>query len=179
MPHDFKEALSESQRAFRELVVPPLLKIFGGGTVIPVEGVPGELEQKLDREAGIDAILFSERGAFAIASRIQFDENYRTFTVRKKRSSRQTTEWEKLQRASVYGAMAPAIIVQAYVDRAQKQLLDAAVVCTTDLIRWIENNRCETRTTGSDQYGQAEFWVVPWDKLRNSTSVRFKELLPA
>ena len=178
MPHEFKEALSESHTAFRELVMPPLLKVFEGGTIVPTEGAPGELEQMLDRDAGIDAIMFSEYGVYGIASRIQFDANYRTFTIRKERQSGRTTEWEKLQRAARYGAMAPSFTVQAYVDRTDMKLLDAAVVCTNDLVRWIENNPCETRTTGRDQYGQAEFWVVPWDKLQKTESVWFRELTP-
>ena len=176
MPHSVNVAMSESQAAFHNLVVPPLLNLFGGGTVLPVEGAVGELEQKLDREAGIDSVMFSERGVYGIASRVQFDENYRSFTVRKKRRSGKQTEWEKLLQAKLSGAMTPSLTVQAYIDRTNMRLLDAAVICTPDLVRWIENNPCKTRTTGWDQHGQADFWVVPWAKLRNNKSVRFTDL---
>jgi hypothetical protein len=124
-------------------------------------------------------VMFSERGVYGIASRIQFDENYRSFTVRKKRRSGKQTEWEKLLQAKSSGAMTPSLTIQAYVDRANMRLLDAAIICTPDLVRWIENNSCETRTTGWDQHGQADFWVVPWNKLQNNKSVRFAELLSA
>jgi len=166
--------MNESRKAFFELVVPPLVDMFGGGKIVPVEGVDGELQRRLDREAGIDAILFSPCGVFGIASRIQFDENFRTFTIRKERVSGATTEWEKLQNAVKQDSLMPSLTVQAYVDG--NRLLGAAVASTSDLVRWIERHPCETKTTGWNQQGQAEFWIVPWDSLQNDETVRFRLL---
>ncbi len=150
---------------------------FGGGTVHPIEGVDGDLQRKLDREAGIDAVLFASHGVYGIASRIQFDENYRTFTIRKERESGRTTEWEKLQQSLKNASLMPSLTVQAYVDRNDNRLLGAAVTCTVDLVRWIERNPCETKTTGRGLHGQADFLIVPWDSFRTDPTVRFRELV--
>lgn len=173
MPNNVTATMTESRKAFLELVVPPLLDMFGG-KVLPVEGVDGELQRSLDREAGIDSLLFSPHGVYGIASRIQFDDNFRTFTIRKERASGATTEWSKLQNAMRQSSLMPSLTVQAYVESGR--LLGAAVASTPDLVRWIETHPCEIRTTGWNQQGQAEFWVVPWVSLQDDESVRFRQL---
>lgn len=174
---DYRIALSESQRAFFELVAPPLLNLVGGGTIIPVEGMKGELEQRLDRDAGIDAILFAPRGVYGIASRVQFGENYQSFTIRKERESGCRTEWEKLLAAITTNALMPTLTVQAYVDRAANKLLAASVICTRDLVYWLKQNDCAIKSTGKNEVGQSQFLVAPWKELSVNPQVRFRQLV--
>ncbi|MCK4328756.1 hypothetical protein KAX02_02830 [candidate division WOR-3 bacterium] len=41
-----------------------------------------------------------------------------------------------------------------------------AIAKTEDIIWMIDNNYCKIQKTGKEQIGQAEFYVVKWDKMK-------------
>lgn len=166
MPLDFTAALSESRQLFTEFVKTPLEKILDG-KIFPVEGDPNPVLESLDKKSGIDAILIKEFGLYGIALRIQMGPLYRTFTVRKQRASHAKTEYEKLTLAAEKQALTPRFTAQAYIDPNARQLLGGAVMHTCNLLDLIQSNRCKTKHTHNDQIGQAEFFVVDWDTVKN------------
>lgn len=72
-----------------------------------------------------------------LASRVQWGEARRTFTIRTRSKGRGETELEKRARAienRENGHLFPHLTVQAYLDQRGGKLLSAAVIKTTDLI---------------------------------------------
>jgi len=166
-PNDFSTAMNESREAFVKYVRDPLATILGG-KIVQTEG-NGEVGHLLDIHAGIDALLIHPQfGVLGIAVRIQYDKNWRTFTVRMKRETQVRTEFAKLLAAQVNGGITPKLMVQAYVDRENGRLLGAAVAQTEDVYQCIASGPCETRQTSDDQIGRAAFHVVDWDTLKNN-----------
>ena len=167
MPNHFLEAHIESREDFCRFVQKPLERVLGG-RVVQTEGTD-ETGLLLDCRAGIDALLLHpDYGVFGIALRIQYDKNYETFTVRKKRESYHKTEFDKNKLAHMQHGITPKFTVQAYIDRANQKLLGGAVALTEDLILCIENGLCETRHTGRDQIGQASFYAIDWRTLEKN-----------
>lgn len=162
MPDDFQPAFAENRKYFHELIARPLGKVLGGRRFELIEGVDHDLARQLDRTAGIDALLHHPAGLFGLALRIQYDAFYETFTIRRQRESGARTEYEKRRDAFQWGALAPALTVQAYVNRKANKLIGGAVARTEDLLACIRHGKYRLLATGSDQVGQASFFVVPW-----------------
>lgn len=159
--------MNESRDAFERYLRQPLEKILDG-RIVQSEG-NGEVGKLLDTQAGIDALLVHPRfGVLGIAVRIQYDKNWRTFTVRMKRETQARTEFSKLLAAQTNGGITPKLMVHAYVDREKQTLLGAAVAKVEDVYQCIASELCETRQTSDDQIGRAAFYVVDWDMLKNN-----------
>ena len=69
---------------------------------------------KLDTKSGIDWIAENENHIITIAARIQFGDNYRTFTIRKERKTATKTELEKRKEAIENGFLYPLYTCQCY-----------------------------------------------------------------
>lgn len=179
MRHEVARDLSRSAAAFVDVVWPAVARFMGGGDLIPVEGVTtDEMSKRLDMLAGIDGWhVVNEYGMRGVASRVQWDTPYASFTIRKRRTSGGTTEWVKRRLALIEperGWLAPQIIVQAYVDSQSMRLLYAAVCRAADLYKFAiddyRNTVWESRRNGDDGNEFAVFWV-PW-LLERGVTVR-------
>ncbi len=152
----------------------PELKLKDPGTRYSiVEGTTVEdMRKTLDTLAGIDAWQVNQRGMRGLASRIQYiDRQFffgrmrgGTFTVRKKRESNNTTEYQKRSYAIKNNYLYPYHTLQAYFDKAG-DLIDFAVAKTEDIMFLIDEGFYETNRTGRHQNGQAEFYVVYWSDI--------------
>lgn len=133
-----EQDLKQSSKAFLELAWPKLSKKLGGGEIMPVETVTDStFADALDQLAGIDAwqVFGNRDGIRGIASRMQPDRNFRTFTIRYRRMQGRETEWKKRVRAidDKRGALFPFLTVQGYYNSAQNHLLSVAAIRTLDL----------------------------------------------
>lgn len=136
----FENDLTDSSKAFLQLVWPVMKSRLGGGDVIPVESVTDRsMAQMLDQYSGIDAWhVTGNKQMRGISSRVQFGpKNWDSFTVRYARDSGAATEYEKRKRdiESAGGYLYPQITVQAYVsDRKEGELLSIGIIKTASLI---------------------------------------------
>ncbi|MEO5932327.1 MAG: hypothetical protein ABIQ08_02075 [Duganella sp.] len=134
--------LSASADDFSKIVWPSIsqLSIVGGGKLQPVEAVSEKnFKDQLDLLAGIDAwhIQANPSSIRGLASRVQWGQARKTFTIRTRSKGGGETELEKRARAIANrenGHLYPHLTVQAYLDKQAGQLLCAAVIKTTDLI---------------------------------------------
>jgi hypothetical protein len=167
MPNDFQTASQQSQNDFMRLLHKPLEKLLEGNIVSTEWN--GEIGQLLDTRGGIDAILDHPKyGLLGIGIRIQYGQEYRTFTIRKQRETQAKTEFEKYTDALVESAMIPKFSIHAYIDEKTGMLLSAAIAQTRDIYDCICRGQCDVQATGNDQIGRATFYVVDWDTLRNN-----------
>ena len=134
--------------------------------IIKVEGEDNTACKILDMSCGIDYLLTSSKSSliFGIASRVQYGQNYRTFTVRKSRESGVLTEYQKRQQAISLGGIFPKFTMQAYVK--DNEIDGLAIVKTNDLIEFINRGYAEEKSTRIDKIGQATFYVCKWDNVK-------------
>lgn len=156
--------MSESANAFNEIVWPVIHSAVGGGELVPVESVTSSgFASTLDQVAGVDAwIVQQDRHVFGLASRVQWDQPYKTFTVRTRRPNGVATEFEKrYAQIATPGSLYPRWTCQAYVDKTKRVLLCAAIVLTEDLINAVVGKVGYQRSA----YDGVQFWVAPWSDL--------------
>lgn len=166
MADTFSASMSKTTKAFNEIVLPIFNKKYPEYKFVSIEGrANDEITKDFDIYAGIDVYrVQSERGEMiGIASRIQFDKNWATFTVRKSRESGNLTEYGKRKYAIAHGSMYPYLTMQAYISESETVI---GLCRTKDLIDYIDTHNPQTRTTGRDQYGQATFFVCPWADMK-------------
>ena len=135
--------------------------------VLSVEGHENKVCKILDMNCGLDYLLFSNKTSlvYGLASRVQYNKNYRTFTIRKDRKSGTRTEYEKRKIALAVDGITPLYTMQMYVEDGQ--ILGLALTYTKDLIKFIDEGHAEIKRTLSDKIGQAEFYICKWDKMKN------------
>jgi hypothetical protein len=166
---DVHRDLSASAAAFINAVWPAIADRCGGGEIVPVESVTAQgFARDLDTLSGIDAwqIIRHRHVIRGIASRIQWtDGPWRTFTIRRSRSTGAATEYEKRREAianAEMGALYPTLTVQAYFDqRTDARLLRAAVALTRDVFDCIEQGYATTEINPDGN----TFYAVPWAVL--------------
>jgi hypothetical protein len=135
-------SMTRSASAFQSAVWPVISQhpLVGGGEIKPVESVAvTSFKDELDMYAGIDAWqIFRDRCAIrGIASRVQWDSPYRTFTIRYSKTSGQKTEYAKRLDAiknETEGLIYPHLTIQAYFDSKSQKLIAAAAIPTKALI---------------------------------------------
>lgn len=171
----WRHDMTESSYAFKTYVWPKVGPWCGEGRLEIVESSTANgLLRDFDTLAGIDAWqLLDDRGFMrGLASRVQVGAaQWRTFTVRKSRSSGAKTEFAKRLEAIEKrreGALYPVLTIHAYVqDYRHGPLLSVAMVYTADLYEYlklqISEGRAKTRKTSN-----AEFYWVPWEELAAS-----------
>lgn len=171
-----KKDLGRSARLFKNVVYPEIGHWFGDGHVRMVEAeTTSELGELLDQLSGIDAWhVETDAGMQSLASRVQSDFGYETFTIRKERDSGARTEFEKRKQAIVEGYEYPHWTVQAYVDYDTEEVINAAACHTIDLYRYLM-----WEDEGDGWYVQsgpnASFIVVGWEDLEAS-SLRYNPM---
>lgn len=166
--NDFKTCLKKSSTTFNEYFKSLVLTRLSGDFEI-VEGVTKyKMAKTLDCLAGIDLWHFNSWGVRGLANRIQFgDTNWRTFTIRKSRESGAKTEYEKRRYAIDNELLYPVLTLQGYFNEKQNRVIGFAIAKTRDILEMIDNEKCLVRSTGQSQIGKADFYVVPWDYMRN------------
>ena len=161
----FYEDSQRSRRAFERFVAPVLRQALNAKTILPTEptasGYDSDLAAALDMRAGIDGFIDDgENQLYAYASRIQFGQNYATFTIRRSRPTGARTEFNKLVHARQVQAMMPTFHVQTFVD-ADGQNATVAIVETLELLRYVYKHRDQWRKTD----GGETFYVAPFDDV--------------
>lgn len=171
-------SLTDSASDFLNVVWPRVsqLKMVGGGQLQPVEAVADKnFKDQLDLLAGIDAwqIQANPSAIRGLASRVQWGESRRTFTIRTRSKGGGETELEKRARAIANrdeGHLFPHFTVQAYLDQKAGNLLSAAVIKTTDLISRANFLR-EHMKNNKNWFGYqnnkdgSQFMYIAWDDL--------------
>lgn len=94
-------------------------------------------------------------------SRIQWDKDYGTFTIRHERETGAKTEFEKRSKNKNENHYT----FQGYFDTVNEKIMSFAIAKTDDIIFMIDNQYAEKKRTGKKQIGQAEFWVVTWNSM--------------
>ncbi len=145
-----------------------------GSALRIVEGrINNPIAYELDVCAGIDAYQRFSWGLRGITSRVQWENDYQTFTVRTRRPSGTTTEYTKrlttIKRLDE-GFFYPYWTIQAYVEKPGGRLLSVAVAKTVELYRYIEHRAqsgqpCRELPAGN---GGERFLCVAWDQYRQA-----------
>lgn len=141
MNNPVTKLMSQSANDFSKIVWPiaSKLPLIGGGDIKPVEAVAtNDFKDELDVLAGIDAWQIDPGTPMlrGLASRVQWNAQHNTFSIRLSLPSGQLTEFEK-RRFSIankeYGYLFPHITVQAYLDKHGGNLLSCAAITTENL----------------------------------------------
>lgn len=131
-----------------------------------VEGDDNEICKTLDLTCGIDYLLTWTHGketiTYGVGCRVQWVNElpFNTFTLRNKRKGGSLTEVEKLKAAIKKNSARPHLTLHIYADKCTNKVLSLAITKTERLIQYIEENEVQTRQTGTDKIGQAEFYYV-------------------
>lgn len=177
--HLIVKALSDSASDFLNIVWPSIaaLPLVGGGQLQPVEAVAEKnFKDQLDLLAGIDAwqIKSNPSAIRGLASRVQWGEPRKTFTIRTRAKGGGETELAKRARAIENrdeGYLYPHLTVQAYLDKKGGNLLCAAVIKTTDLISRANFLQTNMKRNGNwfgyiENADGSQFMYIAWDDLR-------------
>lgn len=170
MPGSWKKDLNKSSNIFLKIIWPKIIYIIGGGKVIPVETVTEENFKKLlDQKAGIDNWQVIGTCIRGIASRIQYNVNYKTFTIRHTRiGSDVETEYQKRMRA-IYGEggfLYPHYTVQAYIKEPENKILSIGIIHTRSLFDYIQRYQDEIIYRHVSNNGAAIFMVAKWHLIK-------------
>ena len=150
---------------------PIILDLLKGGEMLPVEGSDDEICKMLDLTCGIDYFhIYRENGlTWGVASRFQLIKDgykpFNTFTIRKERESGTKTEYEKRLLAIEKNGEYPYLTLQGYYNE-NGEVLSIGIARTKDIFEMIDKGCCETRETGKQQIGQATFFVISWDNMK-------------
>lgn len=165
MAGTFSDAMSQSERDFKALILPIFKKLWRNCDFVQTESKSDELSKALDCYSGVDIVRIdhTKKITTGIASRIQrSDKCWETFTVRCLRDNNTPTEYFKRDCALKNGDISPALTYQAYVKPAGDKLTAMAIARTSDIFDFIANGDILTRHTNAEQIGQASFYVVKW-----------------
>ncbi len=154
--------LKKSNAAFLEMVWPIIKAKCGGGSIRPVEVMTDVISRDLDMLCGIDIWQTVDGiGCRGIASRVQDVGKYwRTFTVRRSKSSGWKTEYQKRKEAIESGGrmIYPYLTCQAYL-KPDGSLWGGGLAKTKCVFGAI-NER-----TGIQHTYDASFYVVHFDDV--------------
>ena len=160
MYNNWKKDLSDSIKAIEKIkltVLPTLI----GGEIISIEESNNNILLLFDKYSGIDYLRKNNIGIQGIASRVQFGNDWNTFTIRARRISGAKTEYEKRKEQIDKGYIYPYYTLQAYFDnRKDLNLLSVCIIKTIDLYNEIENNM-HVKTKTSDNV----FKFISWSDI--------------
>jgi len=194
MRHEVARDLSDAAFEFERVVWPALAPMIGGGEYTSVELASEKATaDDLDTLAGIDAwqVIRDEHCVRGIASRVQWDVWYQTFTIRISRDNGTTTELFKRLKAIKNidkGYLFPHLTIQAYVKKPKRkgELIGCAAVKTIGLYTEAERLMIEVGEdalrSSRQNYGirradNATFLWIDWDYL-NSIGVNVTPYKP-
>ena len=135
--NQWKNDLSISRNLFINFVWPNIKIWFPPESkLIQVEEVQDSYAELLDKEAGIDYLIKDKVGLRPISARVQQNYEFKTLTIREKRSSGVKTEFEKLVKRVNSNYLHPWIHIQAYIKF--NKLIRAYGVETRDLVHLLD-----------------------------------------
>lgn len=147
-------------------------KIFNRYKLVNIEKSNNETLLWMDKYSGIDYIGKSPKNQlFGIASRIQWDYDYSTFTIRYERYTGTATEYKKRLEAIKKGYFYPTYTLQAYFKRDLTPI-SCAVVKTKSLYEFVQKHPDKIKKLSSDN----KFLVVDWDLLDDISIYRGQDL---
>lgn len=150
--------------AFEQFFKEPLITALGGGSFEQIEGINTLRARKLDVEDGVDYIFTDLQGnTKKFGSRIQWDIDYRTFTMRKEIDGGiGITEFDKRCKKPDDNHYT----FHGYFDRDIQRIMSFAVALTDDIVKMINMKFYEIRHTGITQSDPASFYAVKWSVLK-------------
>ena len=170
---EMKKSTENVNKAIRPIVE----KLLSCWKLMQVEGKEDEVCKLLDMSCGLDYLIHSEKSGLilGLSSRVQYDGNYRTFTVRKERESGALTEYEKRTQAMTSCGIYPYYTMQAYMNDGEVKGL--GITKTSDLIEYIRKGYADEKETGMNRIGQAKFYVCHCDdmKIKGYKVIEYKE----
>ena len=167
MYNDWEKDLSDSMRAILSITDTVLPRLITG-TIHSIEKSEDAILLKLDTLSGVDYIREDETGLQGIASRVQWGNDWSTFTIRSARHTGSKTELEKRLEQIENGYFYPAFTMQAYFDsRESNNPLSVGIVKTKYLYDFIVNNPEKVNTRKSDN----EFIYVKWSDIQDSMKI--------
>ena len=165
--------MTQSQKVLyaAEPIIKKLLG-FSEGQIIDVENQDNDTCKHLDLQCGIDYLVYFKGLTDGLAWRAQQEHSiygpYNSFTIRKKRESGATTEYEKRNYAIQHNALYPKYTAQAFYSRRNGALMSLAIAKTADIIECITKGLCTENKTGQQEIGQAEFYTVWWNVMKKN-----------
>lgn len=153
----------QSADDFNNLVKPAIEK-YCDAKIIHTENLRGKLPLMLDREFSTDALYIKDGKMFGVSSRIQRGKNWRTFSIRSGRDSKNKTEFEKHSDAIANDDYLPEITLQAYIVDDDFTI---GMARTVDVVDYITKYKPRPIHTGKAEVGQAEFYPVSWQDFQN------------
>lgn len=174
---NWEDDLAQSTRQFRDIVWPEIRHWFGDDPEIhPVEGRDDGLFQAFDQLAGVDFWLVNQGlGMASIASRVQSDYDYETFTIRHSRESGADTEHQKRMKQLTTDHQLPTWTVQAYVEPVLQVVQNAAACRSESLYQYISQKGEPGDEWPLIQSNESEtFYPVPWSELDGELDLRIQ-----
>lgn len=172
MPNDFQQNMDKNSDSYK-IIFPILKKILKPDyEIISVENENSKIAKLLDSYSGIDFLLLNTATSEleGVASRIQYDKLYNSFTIRLGRESGVLTEFQKRNTAIKNNSLFPKFTLQSYILSTGE--FSMAICKTVELFSFINNFPQFTKCTNEDQIGQASFVVCYWDDLiKNGVNV--------
>ncbi|HSH50995.1 MAG TPA: hypothetical protein VK982_04645 [Bacteroidales bacterium] len=156
---DLKDSIIALE-SIKNTILPKLI----GGEIHSIEDSENSILIKMDVTSGIDYIRENETGLQGIAARVQWGNDWDTFTIRSKRHTITGTDTELKKRLSQIdeGYFYPAFTLQAYFDnRQENNLLSIAVIRTVDLYSVYLESPHLFESNKSDN----EFIFIRWNKI--------------
>jgi len=174
-----KARIKASAMVLDSLVWPLIAADLDDGMLVCSETSSSPYAQLLDRDAGIDAIVWTDkpRSIRALAHRSQIGRCYETFTIRSRLAGTGgDTELQKRLRSLADDSMRPGLTLQSYVDVGSERLLGVGVIKSVDLYDaviahqmkgggWPYRRRDLPVYEMSNQADGNQFLVVRWDAL--------------
>ncbi len=128
-----KEELNYSIDAIEKIRLSVLPKLISGN-ILNNQLPDNQINKFLDMNSGFDYLRVNEHGMQGIASRVQFDDYFNSFTIRLERDSGSKTEFEKRIYAIKNGYMFPEFTMHSYFNnRTDLKLISIAIIKTVDL----------------------------------------------
>ncbi len=163
MYNDWRKDMGDSVRALdaiRDTVLPKIIT----GKIHSIENSDKEILILMDALSGIDYIREDDKGLQGIAARVQWGNNWDTFTIRSERHTGNKTELQKRQEQIDQGYFYPYFTLQAYFDNRQdNNLLSIGIIRTIDLYEFMAFYPEKVHGRKSDNC----FLYVKWCDLGN------------
>lgn len=167
----FDDSKQQTLHDYKTFIEPILKKLWHGCEWFSNEAKNDDIvASSLDTYSGIDVwrINPKDKTVKGVASRIQrSDICWATFTVRHERESGSETEYSKRLRAIKNGEIYPNLTYQAYISVDGEKFLGLAIARTADIFSFIEKEKPALKKTGKNQIGQASFFVVKWQTMKD------------
>ena len=162
----YKESATTSAKYARELIYPKIKELgYISGIIKSTEDIDNDdmIVKLLDKICGIDALSKDENIVYTLSNRIQYGQDWGSFTIRGKTGKgSDNTEYKKRKLAIENGGLYPEYIIQSYIDY-DGSLLSIGVAKTIDIIKYIDDKKPELKKNPRDG---SLFYPVYWKNVK-------------